>query len=72
MNLIMNAIQAMPGGGHLEISTQRGEGECIVRVADTGIGIAPDCLDRIFEAFYTTSLRAQGLDSLCSAHCFVA
>jgi len=68
MNLIMNAIQAMPGGGHLEISTQRGEGECIVRVADTGIGIAPDCLDRIFEAFYTTKPKGTGLGLFVAQH----
>jgi len=54
--LIMNAIDAMPRGGNLWISTEdHGEsGEIGIQVRDDGSGIAPDLLPRIFEPFLTT------------------
>ncbi len=54
LNLLSNAKDAMPEGGELTITT-RGDGERIqVRVTDTGIGIKPENLDKIFETFFTT------------------
>jgi signal transduction histidine kinase len=54
INLIINAQNAMADGGALNIEVRR-EGEQLeVRFADTGCGIAPKHLDRIFEPFYTT------------------
>lgn len=54
--LLENAIEAMPGGGHLEVETSRDPGGAAiqVRVRDTGTGIAPDVLPHIFEPFFTT------------------
>lgn len=59
VNLIINAIDAMPRGGTLKISARREDGEIVLRLTDQGIGIQPEVLGRIFEPFYTTK-GAQG------------
>jgi two-component system, NtrC family, sensor kinase len=60
MNLMMNAVQAMPAGGQLTIIT-RAEGESVVlQVEDDGPGIAPEHLDRIWDPFFTTKPVGQG------------
>jgi two-component system NtrC family sensor kinase len=61
VNLIVNAAEAMPGGGTLTVSTRRAEGGQ-VRVAfqDTGTGIAPENLDKMFTPFFTTKPIGEG------------
>jgi PAS domain S-box-containing protein len=59
-NLCSNALDAMPQGGTLTIVTGRGERWVEVRVADTGVGIPPARLPRIFEPFYTTKEPGKG------------
>jgi two-component system CheB/CheR fusion protein len=62
-NLIGNAIKYTPDQGRIEIGLTRSDGEAIVTVSDTGIGIAPDVLPRIFEMFVQSDRsleRAQG------------
>jgi two-component system, NtrC family, sensor kinase len=60
VNLVTNAIDAMPQGGRLTLTTAR-EGEAVhVAVADTGIGIPPDQLERIFMPFHTTKEVGKG------------
>jgi len=61
MNLILNACEAMPKGGRLDVTLRR-KGECAeIRVADTGHGIAPEHRRRIFELFFTTRPSGSGL-----------
>jgi signal transduction histidine kinase len=56
LNLILNARQAMPRGGHLRLDVRDNPHTRLVeiRVADTGVGIPPERLRLIFEPFYTT------------------
>lgn len=61
LNLFNNAIDAMDGGGRLTITTAVARGGIEVKVADTGHGIPPEKLERIFEPFYTTRVNRRGV-----------
>ncbi len=64
VNLLLNGIEAMPGGGTLEISLDGDSaagGVCRVRVSDRGMGIPQPVLDRIFEPFVTSKESGTGL-----------
>ena len=54
LNLILNARDAMPGGGRLAIDTYAGQSTVHIRFADTGVGIEEEDLPRIFEPYFTT------------------
>ena len=60
-NLINNAVQAMPKGGRLTIAALGNHDSLTVSVQDTGMGIAPASLDKIFNPFFTTKAQGQGL-----------
>ncbi|MEJ3573151.1 ATP-binding protein [Pseudomonas fragi] len=61
LNLILNAIDAMPDGGHLTVRINRKDDYTIIGIADTGEGIAADMLERIFTPFVTTKASGTGL-----------
>lgn len=62
MNVVLNAIQACPGHGAIDVRTMGdGNGGSTVEVADTGTGITSDELTHIFEAFFTTKEHGSGL-----------
>jgi CheY-like chemotaxis protein len=54
LNLLFNAIDAMPNGGRIVIAARQVDGDAEVAVTDEGIGMAPDVLDRVFEPFFST------------------
>lgn len=60
LNLFLNAIDAMPEGGTLEINGWVDADEVIIRVMDTGTGISPEDLARVMEPFFTTKDVGQG------------
>ncbi|MFC1855812.1 ATP-binding protein [Thermodesulfobacteriota bacterium] len=70
-NLIENAIEAMPDGGNLTITTLRDNNTyCIVKISDTGRGIEKEKVDEIFDLFYTTKMSGVGL-GLAKTHIIV-
>jgi PAS domain S-box-containing protein len=60
-NLTMNAVQAMPKGGKLVIECSKKDRSLGVTVRDTGEGVAPENLEKIFNPFFTTKAKGQGL-----------
>ena len=59
-NVIKNAIDAMPQGGRLQITTKFVGNQIRVTFADTGVGILPELMDKIFEPFFTTKDVTEG------------
>jgi two-component system NtrC family sensor kinase len=61
VNLIVNAIHAMPVGGRLTLRTfdqdLDGRPGLVVEVADTGVGMTPEVMQKVFDPFYTTKRR---------------
>jgi PAS domain S-box-containing protein len=62
MNMVINAGDALPEGGRITISTDMDKGSscAVLRVDDTGTGMAPDVVQNIFEPFFTTKSKEHG------------
>ncbi len=61
LNLVSNALAAMPGGGRLELSVVRRGAQAGFAVRDTGCGIAPEDQERVFDLFYSRSRDGSGI-----------
>jgi signal transduction histidine kinase len=61
LNLMLNALQAMPEGGDLILSASKEDGVALIDIIDTGKGIPPEAIDKIFQAYYTSKKGGTGL-----------
>ena len=60
-SIISNALDAMPRGGRLGVTTTKAEGRAEIEIRDNGTGIAPEALEQVFKPFFTTKPRGVGL-----------
>jgi signal transduction histidine kinase len=58
VNMVFNAIDAMPEGGTLSLMTRNVDDSVLIRVVDTGVGMYPEVRSRIFDPFFTTKGKA--------------
>ena len=61
LNLVINAIEAMPHGGKLTVGSYLEDDHAIISIADTGTGIPAEIKDKIFDPFFTTKPDGTGL-----------
>lgn len=61
LNLLLNAMQAMPGGGRVRVSVRRDARYAVIQIADNGTGIPDSVLPRIFDLYFTTKTRGSGI-----------
>ncbi len=61
LNIAKNGIEAMPAGGTLTFASGRENDRVLVRISDSGEGIPPDIMDKIFQPFYSTKPKGSGL-----------
>ena len=61
VNIVENALHAMPAGGRLQVSTSRTDNRVSVELTDTGVGMDSEALDRLFEPYFSTRASGTGL-----------
>ena len=70
LHIFINALQAMPGGGHLQVRTRSDSVFVYIKISDTGTGVLPEKIGKIFEPFFTTRHQGTGL-GLCMAQMII-
>jgi two-component system sensor histidine kinase HydH len=71
LNLVINAIQAMPNGGEVAMSASAGAGTAVIQVRDQGCGVSQEEMEHLYDPFFTTKENGTGL-GLPVAHQIVA
>ena len=61
LNIIVNAIEAMKSGGVLKVETIQKNNRCIIKISDNGIGMSKEQVSRLFEPYFTTKEKGNGL-----------
>jgi len=61
INLLLNAVQAMPDGGRIFVNAESGDDAHVIMIGDTGIGIPEENLENLFKPLYTTKAKGTGL-----------
>lgn len=61
LNIIVNGVEAMEAGGTLTIKTSARNNKCIIEISDNGNGIDKDSLEKIFDPYFTSKTRGNGL-----------
>ena len=61
LNITVNAIEAMEGGGSLSFEIERRSDACAIRIRDTGPGIPVAQRDKVFQLYFTTKVRGTGI-----------
>ena len=61
LHLLRNALEAMPQGGTLTVTTSHRDNQVLVEFVDTGQGMSPDVLEKSLQAFYSTKPGGSGL-----------
>ena len=61
LNLMLNAVEAMPNGGKLSVLAEAGKNEIEIKITDSGKGISPHNQRKIFNPFFTTKKTGTGL-----------
>lgn len=61
LNVVVNAIDAMPSSGRLSLRGEHADSQCVLTIADTGPGIAPEIRDKIFNLYFSTKQSGSGI-----------
>jgi signal transduction histidine kinase len=61
LNLMTNAMDAMPGGGRLRVRAEKGGDKLILEISDTGSGIPPELRAKVFQLYFTTKPKGTGI-----------
>ena len=61
LNLVTNAIDAMPKGGRLQVRVDGADDKLTLEISDTGSGIPPELREKVFQLYFTTKLKGSGI-----------